>query len=178
MRNGIGRLCLLIALMPCAAFAKTGDRDQPMHSSQDHLAGYNAPNTVTTLTGHVVITQGSMTATGEIAHVYMDANSQVSHITLEGHPAHIQQLDDNNKLMTGQAPTLTYDNNTGEATLSPDGLVTHQDSGHAQADVLTYNSDTTHFTGSGNVRMTYLPQPKPGQSVPSPSTTAMQPLQP
>ncbi|MBE1160125.1 lipopolysaccharide transport periplasmic protein LptA [Dyella acidiphila] len=158
---------LLLGLFAVGAHAKTGDRNQPMNTSQDSVNGFNAPNTITTLTGHVVVTQGSMKATGDIAHIYLDANSQVSRIVMNGKPAHIQQLDDNDKLMTGEAPALDYDNINGIAVLTPNGVVTQQDTGDAHADKLTYNTQTTYFTGEGNVSMTYLPKPKPDKGAPA-----------
>ncbi|GLR00108.1 lipopolysaccharide transport periplasmic protein LptA [Dyella mobilis] len=156
---------VMIGFLPCA-HAKTGDRNQPMNTTQDSVSGFNAPNTVTTLTGHVVVTQGTMKATGDIAHLYLDADSQISRIVVTGNPAHIQQLDDNDKLMTGEAPTLDYDNINGIAVLTPHGVVTEQDTGDARADKLTYNTNTTYFTGDGNVSATYLPKPKPGKTAP------------
>jgi lipopolysaccharide export system protein LptA len=159
---------MLILFLPCA-HAKTGDRNQPMNTAQDSVSGFNAPNTITTLTGHVVVTQGTMKATGDAAQVYLDANTQVARIVMKGNPAHIQQLDDNNKLMTGEAPTLDYDNINGIAVLTPNGVVTQQDTGDARADKLTYNTDTTYFTGTGNVSATYLPKPKPDKSAPATS---------
>ncbi|GLQ51515.1 lipopolysaccharide transport periplasmic protein LptA [Dyella flava] len=157
---------LLIALMPCA-HAKTGDRNQPMNTTQDSVNGFNAPNTMTTLTGHVVVIQGSMKATGDVAYIYLDADTQVSRIVMKGNPAHIQQLDNNDKLMTGEAPTLDYDNINGIAVLSPNAVVTEQDTGDAHGDKVTYNTNTTYFTGTGNVSATYLPKPKPPKNPPA-----------
>jgi lipopolysaccharide export system protein LptA len=181
------RLCAaLMLLLPLAcAHAKTGDRNQPMNTTQDSVNGFNAPNTMTTLTGHVVVTQGTMKATGDVAYVYLDADTQVSRIVMKGNPAHIQQLDDNDKLMTGEAPTLDYDNINGIAVLTPHGVVTQQDTGDARADKLTYNTNTTYFTGDGNVSATYLPKPKPGKPAPAapgaaqsaPASTAPSPKQ-
>jgi lipopolysaccharide export system protein LptA len=163
------RLCatlMLILALPCAQ-AKTGDRNQPMNTTQDSVNGFNAPNTMTTLTGHVVVTQGSMKATGDVAYIYLDADTQVSRIVMKGNPAHIQQLDDNDKLMTGEAPTLDYDNINGIAVLTPDGVVTQQDTGEARGDKLTYNTNTTYFTGTGNVSAIYYPKPKPDKNAPA-----------
>lgn len=157
---------MLLLPLSCA-LAKTGDRNQPMNTTQDSVNGFNAPNTMTTLTGHVVVTQGTMKATGDVAYIYLDADNQVSRIVMKGNPAHIQQLDDNDKLMTGEAPTLDYDNINGIAVLTPNGVVTEQDTGEAHADKLTYNTNTTYFTGTGNVSMTYLPKPKPVKGAPA-----------
>lgn len=171
-------LCAGIALiLPLALHAKTGDRNQPMTTSQGSVNGFNAPNTITTLTGNVVVTQGSMKAKGDVAQLYLDADTQVSRIVMKGHPAHIQQLDDNDRLMTGEAPTLDYDNINGIAVLQPNAVVTQQGMGEAHADKLTYNTNTSYFTGTGNVSMTYLPrqrqnanaaQPAPASSAPAP----------
>jgi lipopolysaccharide export system protein LptA len=158
---------LMLLLPMSCVHAKTGDRNQPMNTTQDSVNGFNAPNTMTTLTGHVVVTQGTMKATGDVAYIYLDADTQVSRIVVKGNPAHIQQLDDNDKLMTGEAPTLDYDNINGIAVLTPNGVVTQQDTGDAHADKLTYNTNTTYFTGTGNVSMTYLPKPKPVKAAPA-----------
>jgi len=161
------RLCAaLVITVPLVTYAKTGDRNQPMHTAQDSVNGFDTPNSITTLTGHVVVTQGTMKATGESAQIYLDANTQVARIVVHGHPAHIQQLDDNDHLMTGEAPTLDYDNINGIAVLTPNAVVTQQGMGDAHADKLTYNTNTAYFTGTGNVSATYLPKQKPGANAP------------
>lgn len=169
------RLCAALALiLPLAAPAKTGDRNQPMTTSQGSVNGFNAPNTTTTLTGNVVITQGTMKAKGDVAQLYLDADSQVSRIVMKGRPAHIQQLDDNDHLMTGEAPTLDYDNINGIAVLQPNAVVTQQGMGEAHADKLTYNTQTSYFAGTGNVSMTYIPKQRQAESA-APASTAPAP---
>ncbi|HUA79093.1 MAG TPA: lipopolysaccharide transport periplasmic protein LptA [Dyella sp.] len=163
---------MLMLILPLAAYAKTGDRNQPMNSSQVSVTGFNAPNTITTLTGNVVVTQGTMKAKGDVAQLYMDNDSQVARIVMKGRPAHIEQLDDNNHLMTGEAPTLDYDNINGIAVLQPNAVVTQQGMGDAHADKLTYNTNTSYFTGTGNVSMTYLPKQRQGESAPAPAASA------
>jgi lipopolysaccharide export system protein LptA len=154
-----------IAMLNVPLHAKTGDRNQPMNTSQDSLDGYNAPNTITTLTGNVLVTQGTMKAKGDLAKVYMDGAAQVSRIVMTGKPvAHIEQLDDSNNLMTGEAPTLDYDNINGIAVLYPHAHVTEQNTGESRADKITYDTNTTHFTGVGNVSAIYYPKQKPTTS--------------
>lgn len=168
-------LCAAL-LLPWAAQAKTGDRNQPMNTTQASVSGFNAPNTTTTLTGNVVVTQGSMKAKGDVAQLFLDADSQVSRIVLKGRPAHIHQLDDNDRLMTGEAPTLDYDNVHGIAVLQPDAVVTQQGMGEAHADKLTYNTQTSYVTGTGNVSMTYLPRQRQGEATqPAPASTTAAP---
>jgi lipopolysaccharide export system protein LptA len=152
----------MAAASTTAIYAKTGDRNQPMNTSQDHLDGFNAPNTITTLTGNVLVTQGTMKAKGDLAKIYLDAGAQVSRIVMTGTPvAHIEQLDDNNNRMTGEAPTLDYDNINGIAVLYPHAHVTEQNTGESRADKITYDTNTTHFTGVGNVSAIYYPKQKP-----------------
>jgi lipopolysaccharide export system protein LptA len=168
LRLGMG----ITLVLPLAVHAKTGDRNQPMNTSQDSVNGFHEPNTITTLTGNVVITQGTMKAKGDIAQVYLDGQSQVSRIVIKGRPAHIQQLDDNDHLMTGEAPTLDYDNINGIAVLQPNAVVTQQGMGEAHADKLTYNTNTSYFTGTGNVSMTYLPKQRQNASAAQPASAS------
>ena len=158
-------LVLLGLLMLQPALAKQDDRHKPMDVHAVHTDGFYAPNSVTTLTGKVMLTQGTLKATGDVAKVYMDADQQISRIVITGKPAHIQQLDDNNNLMTGDAQTLDYDNINGIATLIGQAVVHQQGRGEAHGDKLTYNTQTSQMTGSsgsdGLVHMTFLPRPKP-----------------
>lgn len=146
----------LLIMQP--VLAKQGDRNQPINSDQDSISGFYAPNTITTLTGHVVITQGTMKATGDLAKLYMDANQQVSRIVVTGKPAHIEQLDDDSRLMTGDAAQLDYDNVNEIAVLTGDAVVHQQGRGEAHADKITYNTQTYYATGEGNVHMIMLPK--------------------
>jgi len=151
-REAIGVACVvaLLALTPLAASAKKTDRQQPMNYWSVKTDAYNAPNTVTTLTGNVKITQGTMLVTGNIAKIYMDDAQQVSRIVVTGtpgHPAHIQELDENNNLVTGDAATLDYDNVNNIAVLTTDAVVVQQCRGEFHGDKLTYNQNTNYITG-------------------------------
>ncbi|BFI95230.1 MAG: hypothetical protein RSP_07400 [Rhodanobacter sp.] len=151
----------------------------------DSFSGYNAPNSITTLNGHVVITQGTMKVTGDLAKIYFDADQQVSRVVVTGHPAHIQEVDDSGNLMTGEAAQLDYDNINGIAVLTGNAVVKQQGRGEAHGDKLTYNTQTAYITGDSNgdgrVHMTFLPKPKPAQpaaakpAAPAPAASAAQP---
>lgn len=131
----------------------------------DSFSGFNAPNSITTLTGHVLITQGTMKVTGDLAKLYFDADQQVSRVVVTGKPAHIEQLDDSGNLMTGDALTLDYDNINAIAVLITNAVVHQQGRGEAHGDKLTYNTQTSYITGESNgdgrVHMTFLPKPHP-----------------
>jgi len=158
-------VCVLLGLSVLApALAKQSDRSQPMHVTAKHFDGFQKPNSVSTLQGDVVITQGTLRATGDEAKVYLDADTQISHVLIIGVPAHIQELDDNGNLMQGQAARIDYDNVHGIAVLSGKAVVTQKGRGTAHGDKLTYNTQTSQMTGEsagdGMVHMTFLPKPK------------------
>lgn len=168
----------LLALAP--AFARQGDRNQPMQVNASHFDGFQKPNSITTLRGNVVITQGTLKATGDLAKVYFDADTQISRVVISSGPAHIEQLDDSGNLMRGQAARIDYDNINGIAVLSGNASVTQKGRGEAHGDKLTYNTQTSQMTGEsagdGLVHMTFLPKPKPPATPPaSPAAAASTP---
>jgi lipopolysaccharide export system protein LptA len=150
----------LLAAQP--ALARKSDRQQEMHVAAKHFDGFQKPNSVSTLTGNVVITQGTLKATGAQAKVYFDAESQISRVVITGNPAHLEQLDENNNLVLGDAATLDYDNLKGIAVLSGNASITQKGRGDAHGDKLTYNTETSEMTGEsggdGMVHMTFKPK--------------------
>ena len=155
----------MLALLPALALAKKSDRQQPMDYQAKHTDAYNAPNTVTTLTGAVKITQGSLLLTGDEAKIHLDGDQQIARVVVTGKPAHIQQLDEAGNLMTGDAATLDYDNINGIAVLTGNAVVKQQNRGEFHGDKLTYNTDTSQITGDssgdGMVHGVILPKAKP-----------------
>lgn len=162
----------LLALAPLAVSAKKSDRQQMMNYAARHTDAYNAPNTVTTLTGNVKITQGSMLVTGNIAKLYLDGNQQLSRVVVTGtpgHPAHIQELDENNNLVTGDAATLDYDDVNSTVVLTGNAVVVQQCRGEFHGDKLTYNQNTSQITGdtggNGLVHGVILPRNSTGTPI-------------
>jgi len=156
---------VLGALLLQPALARKDDRSQPMRVVHaDSFSGFNAPNSITTLNGHVELSQGTLKITGDLAKIYVDGNQQLSRIVVTGN-AHIQQLDDAGNLMSGDARTLEYDNIKGIATLKGQASVHQQGRGEAHGDTLTYDTQTSQMTGSsgndGMVHMVFLPKPQP-----------------
>ncbi|UGB46144.1 lipopolysaccharide transport periplasmic protein LptA [Frateuria edaphi] len=151
--------------------AKRTDRDQPMDVQASHFDGFRKPNSTTTLKGNVVITQGSLKATGDLAKVHFDANAEIDSVVLTGSPAHLQQLDDNGNLMQGDAATIDYKVAKDYAVLQGHASITQQGRGEAHGDRLTYNTQTSEMTGDsggdGRVHMIFKPQPKSGTAAPA-----------
>jgi len=172
----------VLALLPAAAFAKKDDRNQPMDFTAKTTNAYNAPNTITTLSGNVKLTQGTLLITGAEAKVYLDKDTQISRVVVTGSQAHIQQLDENNNLMQGDAAQLDYDNINGIAVLTGNAKVTQQGRGEFHGDKITYNTDTSLITGEsggdGLVHGTFLPKPKPAAAPAAKPAEAPKPAAP
>lgn len=166
------------ALIAVPALAKKSDRQQEMHVAAKNFDGFQKPNTISTLTGSVVITQGTLKATGNQAKVHFDADSQISRVVITGSPARIEQLDDNNNLILGHAATLDYDNINGIAVLTGNASITQKGRGDASGDKLTYNTETSQMTGQssgdGLVHMTFKPKSAPPAPTPRESTQPQQ----
>jgi lipopolysaccharide export system protein LptA len=157
-------------LLQQPALARTDDRNQPIHVVHaDSMDGYNEPNSLSTFKGNVLITQGTMKLTGELARIWTaKEDTSVDHIivtSIAPKRPHIEQIDDNGNLMTGDADQLYYDNVNGIAILTGNAFVHQQNKGDAHGAKLTYNTQTSYMVGeSGNngpVTMTFLPKQKP-----------------
>jgi lipopolysaccharide export system protein LptA len=158
-----------LLLLP-SAWARQDDRNQPINVVHaDSMDGYNAPNSVSTFTGNVLITQGTMKMTGQLAKIYTaKADTSVDHMIVTATPQkqpHIEQIDDNGNLMTGDADQLYYDNVNGVAILTGHAHVWQQNKGESFGAKLTYNTETGYMVGEsgneGQVHMTFLPKQKP-----------------
>ena len=168
------------------AFARQDDRNQPINVVHaDSMDGYNQPNSVSTFTGNVLITQGTMKMTGQLAKIYTaKEDTSVDHMIVTATPQkqpHIEQIDDNGNLMTGDADQLYYDNVNGIAILTGHAHVWQQSKGESFGAKLTYNTETGYMVGEsgdeGPVHMTFLPKQKPlppgkhGAAAPAPATS-------
>ena len=140
------------------AMAKKSDRSQTMQLKQDSFSGSYSPNSITTLTGHVLLTQGSTKLSGDLARVYMGPDQQMDRLVMTGKPAHIEEQNDNDQWMSGDAAQLDYDNVTGVAVLTGQATVRQQGHSDMHADKLTYNTQTYQVMGEGNTRITLQPK--------------------
>jgi lipopolysaccharide export system protein LptA len=133
------------------------------------MDGYNEPNSMSTFKGNVLITQGTMKLTGELARIWTaKEDTSVDHIivtSIAPKRPHIEQIDDNGNLMTGDADQLYYDNVNSIAILTGNAFVHQQNKGDAHGAKLTYNTQTGYMVGesgtNAQVTMTFLPKQKP-----------------
>jgi lipopolysaccharide export system protein LptA len=178
-----------LLLLP-SAWARQDDRNQPINVVHaNSMDGYNAPNSISTFTGNVLITQGTMKLTGQLAKIYTaKEDTSVDHIIVTSTPQkqpHIEQIDDNGNLMTGDADQLYYDNVNAVAILTGHAHVWQQNKGDSSGAKLTYNTQTGYMVGEsgaeGQIHMTFLPKQKPlppskhGATAPAPAATQTKP---
>lgn len=156
---------LLLGLCaPMSASARTSDRDKKIKIQADHSQSHIKANGVTNLDGHVVITQGTLKATGTHATIHLDADSHVKRVKLEGSPAHLQQQDDSGTLIKGHANTIDYHVTQSVAKLTGNAFVKKVGKSRVRGDRLVYNTQastlTADSTGGRRVHMTLQPQDK------------------
>jgi len=153
------------------ALARQDDRQQPANITAKSFDATQQANGIIHYKNNVLLTQGTLKATGALATVYLDANNSVTRVVITGTPAHIEQLDDNGNLMQGNAATLDYDNIKQIAVLTGNASVDQKGRGSAKGDRLTYNTQTSQMSGESNgdglVHMTFLPTPKPAGAAPA-----------
>ncbi len=167
----IGRalVVLLLGISVCTcAWAKKTDRQQPMDVHADHLDGNLADDGVSTLTGGVVMTQGTMEIHADKA-VITRKDGDMSSSVLFGSPVHMKQLDENNEPMYATSQRVDYDMLKDVAVLTGNALVDQPTRGQMHGEKIVYDIDNGKVT-SGNdgsrVDMHILPKTKPGQAAP------------
>ncbi|WP_448102381.1 lipopolysaccharide transport periplasmic protein LptA [Luteibacter jiangsuensis] len=168
-------------LASTSAFAKKADRDQPADVVSKSFDGTQAPQNgqpgKVIWTTNVVLTQGTLKITGSKATGYLDADNTLTRVVVEGSPATIHQLDDQNQPMDGRASNIDYKIDKDFAVLTGNAFVNQPAKGSAQGDKLTYNTSDSTMTGESSggapVHMTFQPKNKtPGTPAASPGKPA------
>jgi lipopolysaccharide export system protein LptA len=174
-----GSMTLMFA---SGAFALSSDRSQAMQIDANYQkttqsqSGKAGDPDVTKLDGNVVVTQGSLKAHADHATIYKnpsgvaDKNGNVGGITrvvLTGKQAHMQQVHDVDcTLMTADADTIDYLNDTGIATLTGSVVVVQKDKGEFRGERMVYNTNTGEMESgdlSSTSRVHIVMEPKSEQ---------------
>ncbi|MEO7431910.1 MAG: lipopolysaccharide transport periplasmic protein LptA [Dokdonella sp.] len=122
----------------------------------------------------VVITQGTMKATGSEATMYQrptgakgaGGSSSIQRVVITGKQAHLEQQQDKGGQMTANADRIDYDADTAIAVLTGNVVVVQQGSGTFNGEHMTYNTNTGEMESSDTtshkpVTMTFEPKAKP-----------------
>lgn len=141
-------LFLAASVFAAPALAKQSDRSQKIQVGADHFK--SSQNTgITTLSGHVVITQGTLKATASKGTAHADSSGRTARIVLNGQPAHLQQRMDDGNLMRAHAATIDYQVNGETITLNGDAHVQQPGQGTFNGAQLVYNPSTGAIKGNG-----------------------------
>lgn len=156
------------------AAAKQSDRNEPVDIHSLVFDGSQQPQGIAIYEKNVIITQGTLKITGNKATAYFDKDNQLTRVVVDGNPATMHQLDDDNQPMDGSASNIDYKIDTDFAVLTGNAKVKQPAKGSAEGDKLTYNTKDSTMTGQSNggvpVHMTF--QPKNKSPAASPATPA------
>lgn len=99
-------LGIMSGLWAPAAFAAKADRNQPIDVlANEKVTDFKQGTSI--YTGHVVINQGSLHATGDKATLYLK-DGQLVRAVLDGKPATFQELDEKGQLVKGSSDNADY----------------------------------------------------------------------
>ncbi|MGF6710172.1 lipopolysaccharide export system protein LptA [Luteibacter sp. W1I16] len=164
----------LVASLPVVA--KQSDRNEPVDVHSKSFDGSQQPNGKVIWTTNVILTQGTLKITGDKATGYLDADNNITRVVVDGKPATIHQLDEQNEPMDGQALNIDYKVDQDFAVLTGNAKVKQPVKGSAEGDKLTYNTKDSTMTGESNgaapVHMTFQPKNKPAAAPATPATPA------
>lgn len=161
------KICLLaIWLYSCPGLllALESDRQQPLLVNADSTDG-TLGNGTAVLTGSVEIHQGSLLVRADVAEVEK-VDGRVRQVVLTGTPVLLQQEIENEGLVSATANSINYQVATGIVTLTGNADVNHPQY-HISGEVLTYDMNKQHFSGSGGdgngrIRIELEPEVVPG----------------
>lgn len=164
----------LVASLPVVA--KQSDRNEPVDVHSKSFDGSQQPAGKVIWTTNVILTQGTLKITGDKATGYLDADNNITRVVVDGKPATIHQLDEQNEPMDGQALNIDYKVDQDFAVLTGNAKVKQPTKGSAEGDKLTYNTKDSTMTGESNgaapVHMTFQPKNKPAAAPATPATPA------
>ncbi|HTA64439.1 MAG TPA: lipopolysaccharide transport periplasmic protein LptA [Xanthomonadaceae bacterium] len=170
-------LALLLGLLCAGAWAKKSDRLQPMDAHADHLDGNLADDGISTLTGNVIMTQGTLEIRSDKA-VITRKDGDMSYVVLTGNPVHMKELDENDEPVYGTSQRVDYDLDKSIAILTVNAIVNQPTRGQMHGEKIVYDVNNNTVT-SGNdgtrVFMHMLAKPKPGQPATPPKAESPPP---
>ena len=160
-------LLLATAIAP-VAHALKNDRAQPMDVTADYSRisqGTGKQPGTTYLRGNVRVVQGTMKASAAEATIHQGASGDIQRVVLSGKQAHLEQQQDGGGLMSADADTIDFHNDTSIAELSGSVKVVQQGRGEFRGAHMTYNTNTGEMesgdnTPAGRVHMIIQPKAK------------------
>ena len=109
--NPILRASFLVGallLAPSVVLAKSSDRNQPMSLDAGHQVGSLEGNGTITMSGGVIVQQGSLDIRSQTGVVTMK-NDEITRVVFTGAPVTLQQQMEDGSLMNATANRIEYD---------------------------------------------------------------------
>ena len=130
--------CCLIGVSINSAQALPSDQNQPVSLEADR-ATYNEGTGITTYTGNVLITQGSIRIEADSIVVNLTTNRGIKDATAKGRPARFQQQISTDKgVARGEGQSVVYDAQAGLVILTGNALLT-QDGARFSGNSIRYS---------------------------------------
>lgn len=112
---------LLTLFLSINVFAKTADKEAPLHIEADQLE-MREKDSVSIYNGHVKITKGSMKITGDKI-IIKNKNGNLYKIHINGKPATFYQLNDLDEAISAESNIMDYKAKTGILELKEKALL-------------------------------------------------------
>ncbi len=167
-------LALLLCALCTSAWARKSDRQQAMDVHSDHGDMSIGADGVSTLTGNVIVTQGTMEIHADKA-VITRKDGDITFVVLTGNPVHLKQQDENGEPMFGTAQRVDDDLLKNIDIFTGNAIIDQPTRGQMHGERIVYNVDSGQVTSGGDgtrVAMHILPKVKPGGAAPEKSKSA------
>lgn len=156
---------MLLLVSPLTAYSLSSDRDQQINIEADQLDMDDTQH-ISIYQGNVEMRQGSLHIQADKIVLHFTPQNNLERLEIEGSPATLQQLTDQNEPISGSALHIIYSDNQLLLKLSGDA---HFNSGKDSIDSewITINTDTDairagSIKGRNRVRMLINPKaPQP-----------------
>ena len=98
---------LLLLLLPLQSAALDSDREQPIHIEADQLEMREQEN-ISIYEGNVKLVQGSLKINSDRLVIHFNEANELTLMEMTGSPAKLQQLDNAQQLIRGEAEQIDY----------------------------------------------------------------------
>ena len=168
-------LALFLCALCTCAWARKSDRQQPMDVHSDHGDMSIGADGVSTLTGNVIVTQGTLEIHADKA-VITRKDGDITFVVLTGNPVHLKQEDENGEPMFGTAQRVDDDLLKNIDIFTGNAIIDQPTRGQMHGERIVYNVASGQVTSGGDgtrVAMHILPKVKPGAAAPDKSKSPL-----
>jgi lipopolysaccharide export system protein LptA len=144
----LAALLLALSFTAGAAYAEKADRNKPIHFSANKSEAINYETKVATLSGNVVITQGTMTMRADRVTIRQNEDNTLS-AKAWGKPVQFRQKRDNtDEFMEAYAERVEFDGKANLLELFEQAML-KRDADEIRSNYISYNTETEVFRADG-----------------------------